>query len=132
MKKYFILGLLTSFGLVSCQSTMKHSYYDLDMRETVSISSKVGEKVQLKLTSNPTTGYDWYSNYDEVNENIILTSEFKSISTTNDTIVGAPSYKVYTIEGLKAGTYNIELDYKRAWEKNIKPIKQKTVLFTVK
>lgn len=131
MKKYVLALTISLIGLFSCKSTGLKDLYDLDMRESLTIHSKVNEEIKFKVTSNPTTGYDWFTNYDESNEFIEVQSSFQSISNEKE-IVGAPSYKIYKIKGLKTGKYTIKLDYKRGWETGISPIKEKTIQINVK
>lgn len=132
MKKFAFTAALSLLGLISCKSVGSKDFFDLDMRESLTIQSKVNEEIKLKVTSNPTTGYDWFTNYDESNEFIEVQSSFQSISNEKEEIVGAPSYKIYKIKGLKTGKYTIKLDYKRGWETGVSPIKEKTIQINVK
>lgn len=127
--------ILYFFGLVSlafsCKSGSTYKGYDLDLRNSLQIEAKKGEVIEMKMTSNPTTGFDWYSNYDEVNPYIEMQSTFENIEK-NAEMVGAPSYKMYKIKGLQSGQYTLQFEYKRSWESTEKPIQTKTVQLIIK
>ena len=68
----------------------------------------------LKLSGNPTTGYDW-SNKADV-EGIV---EIKGEYTVSDPeLTGAPGYYEYTINGLAAGDATLTFTYSRSFEEN--------------
>lgn len=83
-------------------------------------------EMEIKLESNPSTGYNWeISNYDK---NIIKISKYYEDSC-NDNAVGCGGYDVFVIESLKEGTTKVAFNYKRSGEKNI--LLNATYKFTV-
>jgi inhibitor of cysteine peptidase len=82
---------------------------------------KVGEKFNISLKENPTTGYIWSYTIDN-NKIVKITSD--NYSTTNNGI-GSGGTHYWTVVGLKRGSATIVFNYKRAWESNntIKTVK---------
>ncbi len=81
---------------------------------------KVGEKFNITLSENPTTGYTW--NYSISNSNILKIIEDKYCAMNNNTI-GGGGFHYWIIEGLKKGNATIVFKYRRPWEnKSVKTI----------
>jgi predicted secreted protein len=84
----------------------------------------------IKLASNPTTGYSWYPSVPlERNPFISVTSKYEADETDR---MGASGFQVWEITGNNPGKTSITFEYKRSWEKEVKPVKTKKFTFTVK
>lgn len=90
------------------------------------IEAKVGEKFMITLESNPTTGYQWESSFDQGFIKLVK-SEYKADAKTQG-LVGAGGKEQFVFQGLKAGDTQIKMAYKRAWEQQA----GKTDTFTVR
>jgi inhibitor of cysteine peptidase len=94
---------------------------DSDSGKTITVPK--GDKVIVRLASNPTTGYQWQiRSLDQ--EYLMLVGEPMYDPSKTDRI-GSGGTQVFTFITLKPGKTMLVLDYKRSWEK--KPIKNFTV-----
>eukprot|EP01105_Mastigella_eilhardi_P004616 TRINITY_DN1615_c0_g1_i2.p1 TRINITY_DN1615_c0_g1~~TRINITY_DN1615_c0_g1_i2.p1 ORF type:complete len:114 (+),score=24.45 TRINITY_DN1615_c0_g1_i2:3-344(+) len=75
---------------------------------------KVGDTVEFRLDSNPTTGFDWH-----VIEAGAPTLEFVSREMTGVPrgLCGAGGTRKIVLKAIAAGSVTVELHYKRSWEK---------------
>lgn len=71
--------------------------------------------VALKLAGNPSTGYSWYA--DCASPDVHTVGSTFTIPSEADNRVGTPGIEIVFLAVTKAGTYNISMNYKRAWEK---------------
>lgn len=94
--------------------------------EKKQLTVKVNEKFRINLESNPSTGYQWISEYDHV----FLKLRSKYIPPKDDDlIVGEPGTQKFVFKALKPGETDITLNYARPWENCIPA---KTVIYHVK
>ena len=82
--------------------------------ETQLISARVGEAFTISLPSNPTTGYAWTTDYD----NVLLRAEDASFepSAPDSIRLGAGGTSVFVFTPLLPGKTTIRFVYKRPWE----------------
>jgi len=73
-----------------------------------------GERVQLMLKSNPTTGYDWEFLLSLSGSVKVENNEFRP---DNSLLCGAGGLRVLTLRGVKKGSGRILGIYRRSWEK---------------
>ena len=78
--------------------------------------AKDGNTAYIELDSNPTTGFDWY--YDELPQNLELVSKDYESSSKDKTAAGGGGKTMYSFKVNEAGSFIVQLDYKRIWEKN--------------
>jgi predicted secreted protein len=82
--------------------------------DTELIKAKVGEPFTISLPSNPTTGYAWTADYDNV---LLRTEEAQFESSAMDSIrLGAGGTSVFVFTPLLSGKTTIRFVYKRSWE----------------
>jgi inhibitor of cysteine peptidase len=85
-----------------------------DSGSTVSLG--VGDRIEVTLPSNQTTGYQWVVTdlgpLTQVGE-----SEYDAPSSTG--VVGAGGTEKFTFEAKKTGSGTLTLEYRRAWEKDV-------------
>ncbi len=67
----------------------------------------------LKLSANPTTGYEWEAVQNP--ELFEITSEYTP-DTEDATVAGAGGTEVFTLKPLKKGTAEVSFSYARPWE----------------
>ena len=82
--------------------------------ETELIRARVGEPFTIALPSNPTTGYTWIMDYD----NVLLRAEEAEFqpSASNSIRLGAGGTSVFAFTPLLKGKTTIRFVYKRPWE----------------
>lgn len=90
-------------------------------------SLKPGNCIHVRLTTNPSTGYDWYL-APGMNEAMNLSA--RTVTTPGGAMPGAPSQLEYVLCAAAPGTVVVKLLYYRPWEKNTPPAQ--TLTFTVK
>lgn len=95
---------------------------------TQKIQATAGKSFTISLEENPSTGYSWSYKADP---GLTFISE-KSVSLKEEPMmVGAPDQKTWTFQAKKAGTYKIQFDYARPWEKDTAPIQSQTYIVHV-
>jgi inhibitor of cysteine peptidase len=86
------------------------------------IHLKKGETVQVELPSNPSTGFSWAPSSLH-SRNTMLEIEELPYQAQNTGLVGSGGRQVWNIAGKKRGTAHIKFEYKRPWEKGVRPAK---------
>ena len=85
-----------------------------------------GDEIEIELVENGTTGYLWYADYDAKLCKVEIDHEGPKADKAG--LAGVPGEADVEIEPLSNGPIAVVLEYKRAWEKGIKPIKRVCVL----
>jgi len=89
----------------------------------------VGEKLEVVLAGNPTTGYDW--EVAALNANVLRpVGEHKY--TRESERIGSGGKMSFGFEAMAAGQTKLELIYHRPWEKDVKLAKTFEVSVVVK
>jgi inhibitor of cysteine peptidase len=86
----------------------------------------VGQKLVLKLQSNPSTGYSWSL---AESETPVLVSLGKPTYQARGALPGSGGVETWTLRAAKIGFETLKLEYRRPWEKQVPPAK--TLLFRV-
>jgi predicted secreted protein len=89
---------------------------------------EVGDKITVKLCSNPTTGFQW--DYETTTENILKEEDHDFEESEGDT-VGAASIEVWTFEAVEKGTTEVLMEYSQPWEGGLKAEWTYTMTVTV-
>jgi predicted secreted protein len=84
---------------------------DADKGATVHL--KVGDVLELRLKSNPTTGYMWYVHKDSTRL-VKLTGQSQTEATEPG--VGRPIFQVFEFQARDTGEGVLLLHYVRSWE----------------
>ena len=87
------------------------------------IHVRPGDTVQIKLRSNPTTGYSWALT-GKLDEKVLKSNgnEYK-VNDHPEGMVGVGGNDTWTFQALAAGKTEIVLGYARPWEKDKEPAK---------
>jgi inhibitor of cysteine peptidase len=113
MKKFVtMLAVIFTVAIMSagCAGDNVKTYSDAG--ETIEV--KVDGEFIIALDSNPTTGYSWEATYDETQLELI--SDDYEADETDGLITGAGGTEYFRFKALKAGEFEITLDYQRSWE----------------
>ncbi len=83
---------------------------------------KTDDVIEIKLESNPTTGYSWFVG-DGLDETIVSVSDPEFIEFKEDEeLVGAGGYEIFSLKAISEGRIELILNYKRPWEEGEEPI----------
>jgi len=117
---FLLLFMFTVFTACT-QNSGVLSFTEEDNGSSVSLSK--GEKLEIKLDSNITTGYSW-----KLSENMdtsvaaLVSSEYIE-SGKDKEMVGTGGIETFIFEAINAGQAEIILEYERPWEENTEPEK---------
>jgi inhibitor of cysteine peptidase len=117
--------LLVSLSLSSCIITSQLINVDIPCEELRKnpnsiindFQIEIGDKITVKLCSNPTTGFQW--GYEMSGDNAIK-EEDHDFEEPNGDVVGASGTEVWTFEGTAEGTTVVLMEYSQPWEGGIK------------
>jgi inhibitor of cysteine peptidase len=126
--KRWILGLALVAALVACGSDddAGGARQVLDSGDVgTEITVGVGEQFEVRLESNPTTGYAWQV-VEQPDAIELVSSEFEAPDTS---LVGAGGIEVFVFEGASAGSGALRLEYVRSFENP--PVPAETAEFQV-
>ncbi len=129
MKKTLLITsllIVAVLGLTACgSSTVKVG----EEANGQTIELTTGQKLQIKLVGNPTTGFNW--DVSEIDESVIKQSgeaEYKSDSN----LIGSGGMFTYNFEAVQPGVTTLKLIYHRSWEKDIPPEQEFSITVNVK
>lgn len=121
--RYTVFMLLVAFFLNGCiQKEISVSIpivEDNEMKKQMSVAS--GDILNFEFESNPTTGYEWFVEY---NSDILNLLESKYIESGEKKLVGMPGRQRFKFRAIKKGETTIEFSYKRPWETGKPPVKK--------
>jgi inhibitor of cysteine peptidase len=92
-----------------------------DKENQTKVKLSKGDTLELKLQANPTTGFLWVV---AKNKEEQLKQQGKTEFLKGDKkVIGAPTTQIYRFRAEKAGSSELELHYKRPFEKGKEPAK---------
>jgi inhibitor of cysteine peptidase len=125
------LGAVTAFG-AGCGSSAQASGKQLTAKDNGSaVSLKVGEKLDVILEANATTGFQWEMESGDTAVVKLLGDPIYNPTPTSTQIVGSGGTTTFNFEGAKAGTTSIKLIYHRTFEQGVPPVQTFEVKVTV-
>ena len=89
---------------------------------------EVGDKITVKLCSNPTTGFQW--DYEMTIENILMKEDHDFEPPEGD-VPGAAGAEVWTFEAVAKGTTTVQMEYSQPWEGGLKAERTYNMTVTV-
>ena len=78
---------------------------------------EIGDKIRVKLCSNPTTGFQW--DYEMSNANV-LKEEDHDFEPPEGDVPGAAGKEFWTFEAVEKGTTEVQMEYSQPWEGGLK------------
>ena len=78
---------------------------------------EVGDKIRMKLCSDPTTGFQW--DYEVTVENV-LKEEDHDFEEPEGDIPGAAGIEIWTFEAVETGTTEVQMEYSQPSEGGVK------------
>jgi len=116
---YAMLAIL--FLIPSCLVTSRDINVDISCDEFTTNNNirndfqvEIGDKIRVKLCSNPTTGFKW--EYKMSVENVIKEEDYDFEEPEDKNLVGASGKEVWTFEAVSKGTTEVRMEYSRPWE----------------
>jgi len=118
----FDLSGLVSFGLLSalvvllvCCPVVASAATKIvtDADKGLAVQLKSGDVLEVRLSSNPTTGYEWYV-HPQSTKLLKLTGQSQTDATQPG--VGRPIVQIFKFEAKGKGTGTLLLHYVRSWE----------------
>lgn len=88
----------------------------------------VQSEIIISLESNPTTGYSWQAS--NLDTNFLKLVEDSTLEAESK-LLGAPTKQVFRFITLTPGKTELNLIYRREWEKNIAPLDTFKVFFRI-
>lgn len=74
--------------------------------------------MEIRLTSNPSTGYNWNLNISNINILELVCDDYNS----NNELIGSGGVKLYRFNILNEGEVTLTFCYERSWEKQEEPL----------
>lgn len=122
MKSNFFYSILLASTIIPVASA--------SAKKVETIHLKKGETTQIELPSNITTGYSWAPSSLH-SRNTMLEIEESPYQAQSTGLVGSGGTQVWNITGKKRGSVHIKFEYKRPWEKGVRPAKIERFEFIV-
>ena len=89
---------------------------------------EIGDKIRVKLCSNPTTGFQW--EYETSGENVLKEEDY-DFEEPGSNVPGAVGIEVWTFEAVEQGTTEVIMVYSQPWEGGEKAVWTYTMTVTV-
>ena len=122
LKKMIFISLILLMLVLSLSSCLVAGKILTEKNNGDSLNLKINDTVEIKLESNPTTGYSWFLS-DNVDETIVsVTSPEFMESKKDEDLVGAGGYEIFTVKAIAKGKIDIILYYERPWEEGVEPL----------
>ncbi len=120
-----LITIALSILLVACAAPSQKALVEISYDEfndnphvNQMLEVQAGKTFEVKLGSNPTTGFRW-SEGAQINDTAITIQEnheFIGLESEPSPPPGTPGQEVWTFKALKKGSSTIYLDYSRPWE----------------
>ena len=130
------LMLAASLSLLSCIITSRAIGVEISCDEfnenphsiRNEFQVEIGDKITVKLCSNPTTGFQWKY---EIIGDIVLKEEDHDFEEPESNVPGAAGIEVWTFEAVEKGTTVVRMVYSQPWEGGEKAVWTYTIAVTV-
>jgi len=116
-----ILAVLAiSFSLLSCITSREINVeiscdqFNNNTHAMSEFQAAIGDKIIVKLCSNPTTGFQW--EYQMTVENVVKEEDYGFDEPEDEGVVGAAGKDVWTFKAVETGTTEVRMEYSRPWE----------------
>jgi predicted secreted protein len=133
---FVLVSVLFFVGVAMANETEKEKkIFMMSGVEKTAVTVNGAGEFAIKIKSNPTTGYSWAVQEITPGDLVIFvrvkTEEPGDRKGSEPLLLGAPTYEILTFDALKPGKAEIQLKYRRPWEKDVAPIKTHKVFVTI-
>ena len=127
--------LVISIPLLSCMVTSRDinveitcDQFNENHHARNEFQVEIGDKIRVKICSNPTTGFQW--EYETSRENVLKEEDHEFEEPKGD-VPGAAGIEVWTFEAFEKGTTEVRMEYSQPWEGGLKADWTYTMTVTV-
>ena len=121
----FIIIVVT-FPMLSCIVTSRDTHVEISCDDFIEnptsirndFKIEIGDKLYVKLCSNPTTGFEW--SYEMSRDIAVMEEDHDFEEPEDENIVGGAGKEVWTFEGVDEGNTEIFMEYSQSWDGGIK------------
>ena len=113
--------LAVSLSLFSCIITSRETHVEISCDQfnenphgRSEFQVEIGDKIFVKLCSNPTTGFQW--KYETIGSIVLKEEDYDFEEAEDEGVIGAAGKEVWTFEAIETGTTEIRMEYSRTWE----------------
>lgn len=122
LKKMIFISLVLLMLVWSFSSCLVTGKTLTEKNNGDSFNLKINDVINIKLKSNPTTGYRWVLS-EEIDDSIISLIDSEFIQSKKDKeLVGKGGYEIFSFKAISKGKTNIILNYERPWEEEVEPL----------
>jgi len=126
------VGAVASFG-AGCGSSAQAGAKELTAKDSgTAVAAKVGDRLDVVLASNPTTGFEWQMESGDTAVVKMLGDPVYSPTPTSTQVVGSGGMTTFHFEAAAAGSTAVKLIYHRTFEKDVPPAQTFEVTVTVR
>jgi inhibitor of cysteine peptidase len=127
-----VLAVLTTFCLgVKAMPAADEKTVTVAAKDTEGkVDLAKGDKLLLKLSANPTTGFTWVIASKDSDK--LKTDGKPAYEAAKKGAIGGGGTQTFTFEAAAAGEVEVELHYKRTFEKDKEPAKKYKLKVTIK
>lgn len=109
--------LMAVFSLSMVSGVFAADNYVIPFKEEKQLTVTVNENFNIKLESNPSTGYQWFPDVNPRFLKITGINYYSQEDLNESGIVGESGTQEFIFKALKAGKTDITMKYVRSWEK---------------
>lgn len=109
-----VMAVSVGLAIAGCASSRDVVISEAEAGRKVSLS--VGQRMEIALASNPTTGYSWQV-ADDAGGLVSLVGEPEFVQDPGPMVTGRGGSELLTFEAERAGSGTLVLEYRRPWEK---------------
>jgi inhibitor of cysteine peptidase len=88
-----------------------------------------GELIRIQLPATPGAGYAW--ELIEIDEQVLHQEGESQFPPADANLVGGSEYQTFLLKAVSTGRTNVELVYRRPWEKDVDPLETFTLIVIV-
>jgi inhibitor of cysteine peptidase len=129
--RVIILGLVTVLAGLTCVGAARGAtplVIATDKNNGLTIKVAGAGSLQVRLPSNPTTGYQWTST--ALRAGPLRETGTPTFVRSPSKLLGAGGTQVFTYRGVAPGTVHLSFNYARSWE-HVTPAKHVALTVTV-